>query len=1292
MERIFRAVYKMETGFSTFALRRACLETLNLAMLVVVVRHSPSESTSLDQEIIYYIGIAISVCTLFYYWLLEDCSPFLCLDPIQHFAMGMTMEQYFEKFYDVSSSATFAADVERVLGINTRQELDSVISLMTLRFEARRENVKRMCLASYPMMAMNLVIFITNMTRFCSYNGNNWVLDCSSVLSVVLIGAARSDILTVASDTFMAKFHQTADVYRNNFKTRVTLRTMILKLIVMQRFGFKIPEMHRHGRRKPYSYSTSHYAAKQFVEDVIEDSTNLTVWYEHLLDADDVPMFSDGAVEDRAASADLRLIACLACNWVANEMSVRACPDELSRGETPLSNIILYLASITVQHLSNAAMITGIEMNQAQSRRAVTDEIVKLAILLALQAEFDTADHDDSLPGSLSGLGSASFLLERLSSVLDDWSRTTEHRAKFYKAQLQDGLASPQSTQRSFKSSAARFQILYLSDVDFRDNTSFFEASEVKIRVLELVVRKLGLTEADYDRIQQDLFDKDPHLYTAGGLRTVQLGKARTMDMPSIEAKEALALQMEIENPQSTSARAPESVDVVDCGKCAPANDQNCAPSNNDGCAPSTNQGCSTVDDDRCAPQIKTNSDRQSPFEFLSNSLLSEKRTKVDAAQIAVELQSLQEIKAELLAASGAHRIVAYLRFWAHNSFLIKLLLWINWRETVWALCCSVVYRFAVILLFVPLGIVQAVFLAVDGKLFTSTYWLSLLPRTIRKWSSTQTNSFIVDKFAISLIAGVLCYRFMLCAVHVGEPDTRYNRGGVVAVILAILFSLVYLHVKVTSSSKDSSGQEVFHLLLPASAMALGGFLAVKLSGESLADELYLGLGPAYDLTDKYQALLVPILYGLMHDSLVLFCFLPLTMCRLTLLRICELPCVGGLAARLLGTHNMYGLHRELGYLMLIFILVGAVIWWIAVYHACSYGSVRACRAFYPEGNYFDIRGPPWFCENVPTDHEFYRVWLNYSACVVKSGGNPGAVLFLRQLITFLLTMICITAEFKYPLLSSQTGRAVDEAEKAKQTPSRWLAWVAEAQGKVSAFFSKLYKDVLGPNEFEVFIYTHIFITYAIAVAAFFSRFEVFHAAAVCWGLFFLDKLAIVLLHTHTFRISKESEMYEGAMKLVLKKRHWFPWKSKAGEIAFLHCPRIGPFWLGRQWHAFSLASSNSLSADDTHDQIEFLIQVHAKGSWTHTLSRALFDPKSKLSYHSPIYVHVRGPFGSSFQGYREADVIMLIGGGSGIASSLSVLRELVAFRGNVKKVWFIFATRQFSRYVVLERENTRVY
>jgi hypothetical protein len=288
-------------------------------------------------------------------------------------------------------------------------------------------------------------------------------------------------------------------------------------------------------------------------------------------------------------------------------------------------------------------------------------------------------------------------------------------------------------------------------------------------------------------------------------------------------------------------------------------------------------------------------------------------------------------------------------------------------------------------------------------------------------------------------------------------------------------------------------------------------------------------------------------------------------MSRLCLLKIMELPYIGGFLARLLGIHNMYYYHRTLGYLFLFFILTGAVLWWIVIYHSCSQGSDKACHALYPEGNYFDIRGPPWFCEEPQTEHQFYKVWINYSRCVVQQNGNPGAVLFLREIITFLLFMILITAEFKYPLM--QSSFIIEDSVKSLSDSSNGNVGGGGGRFASMPFFSLLtkcssvwsnatrqlnakvvaiYKDTLGNNEFEVFIYTHLFITYVIAIAAFFSRFEVFHATAVCWGLFALDKLCVMTLHTHTFYVSKrDSELYEGAIKLTLKKRHWFPWKSK---------------------------------------------------------------------------------------------------------------------------------------------------
>ena len=405
--------------------------------------------------------------------------------------------------------------------------------------------------------------------------------------------------------------------------------------------------------------------------------------------------------------------------------------------------------------------------------------------------------------------------------------------------------------------------------------------------------------------------------------------------------------------------------------------------------------------------------------------------------------------------------------------------------------------------------------------------------------------------------------------------------------------------------------------------------------------------------------------------------------------------------------------------------------------------AARACTAFYPEGNYFDVRyaellslmlslilisslsslsslpssssslllllllfssslssssssssssspssrGPPWFCESPSETSRFRNIWLNYSECVVHQNGNGQAVLFLREIVVLLLVIIITTSEFKYPTLlnvppaKDSPPKYYDEGSHNNIIAKVYNDFI-KFKYKLLLFFHKCfvtaYKAVVEPNEFEVFIYTHIIATYILAIAAFFSRFEVFYGAAVCWAWYFLDKLYIIIFCTHRFRFSRDdSELFEGAMKIVLVKRHGLPWKSNAGEICHLQVPKLGRGWLGRQWHPFSLAYSNSNDVKAYNDSIEFLMQVQRKNSWTHGLKQMLFDDMHIMT--KPVTFFVRGPFGSSFDGYRNNEVLMLIGGGSGIASSLSVLRELCAFRGNVKKCWFIFAARNFS-------------
>ena len=86
-------------------------------------------------------------------------------------------------------------------------------------------------------------------------------------------------------------------------------------------------------------------------------------------------------------------------------------------------------------------------------------------------------------------------------------------------------------------------------------------------------------------------------------------------------------------------------------------------------------------------------------------------------------------------------------------------------------------------------------------------------------------------------------------------------------------------------------------------------------------------------------------------------------------------------------------------------------------------------------------------------------------------------------------------------------------------------------------------------------------------------------------------------------------------------------------------------------------------------------LKVHGPGSWTDDLRKGLFRGKESHK----MYVNVRGPFGSSFEGFENYNFLMLIGGGSGIAASLSVMRELVLRPGNVARCWLIYATRTFE-------------
>jgi len=158
---------------------------------------------------------------------------------------------------------------------------------------------------------------------------------------------------------------------------------------------------------------------------------------------------------------------------------------------------------------------------------------------------------------------------------------------------------------------------------------------------------------------------------------------------------------------------------------------------------------------------------------------------------------------------------------------------------------------------------------------------------------------------------------------------------------------------------------------------------------------------------------------------------------------------------------------------------------------------------------------------------------------------------------------------------------------------------------------------------------------------------------------------------------------------LKIKKPRFFNYK--AGQTVFLKIPHLS--WL--EWHPFSIASAPA----DEH--VEFLIDCsHGEKTGTKTWTRKLFamcDAKGAVQELQPIGSHgapkkggesvgnlkayIYGPCGSSFQSFENHKGIMLIGGGSGLPSSLSVLRHVFNCRRGLRKikaekVSFVWSTR----------------
>jgi len=1196
------------------------------------------------------------------------------------------------------------------------------------------------CVASIPMAIMNFAIFVVNMCYFCGASNNTayFIIDVSSIICILMTIGIYRDIFDIVRDTFVDSFVAVCKKVRKNYKRPLSLRDIIKKFIVARRFGFTLPPMNDDPDTVTYFYSVGEYDAvkRQQVEDTVEDSMNLFVWLENKLLSDSKRVAAFDAKHETIGTKDIRTLTVFAVKLIAAELVRRSCPPPTKKNVLdavqPLSYLVLSLASTCVARLGNLIIdVPGADLKVD----AIKEELIKLVMLIVIQNRFDVVQASQK---EFRGAAPVEGFFDNLIQLINDWNKSGD-ALDFLTEQMKAAEAA-QSKEEGNEGRA--FQILYFNDVNFTENTVFITIDSVK-EIMKPFVTHLFADEnactGEFDKIFLSLCREDTHLARACSMNKEQLDvlekeeQAKLAAAKSAEITEAspAAVQNAFENPvvdmfkalhvevtpgnyfgmpvvrnplivsefnpfEEHWGLAAERINKrrLEAGKSLLIVNEAAANEVKPPDSPVPTQTMPTQTSSAPSTPSRKNIAKEVSFSHLSDSIEGD-----------MEMGSITKKKSPVAATSenSGGKMPSpreLFNYWWTNSFWLRIFRWIRWRQsgssvakflydwTVWIVLLPVA--------FIIFGCIYATKLTIaisDGSLFSKKYWatsnetlLALVPLQIRdaitNWNEATFNAIFVNRFGESCVLGFMSWTFFTFTVHTGQPKHDFNKGLIILIYLTIPF---YLHIP----KNWRSLVDWYPSILPFTFIALGGFICLATHDETLDKSTFLGISAVYNLDFALEQFTVPYIYGAMHACLVIFCVLPLTMCRYTLRRIQKIPHYGDLISRLLGVHDMYYAHRILGYMILMTLLTTICIWWFTAYYACAHDDFAACNAFYPKGNYFDIRGSPWFCKketlelgDIARGHKTYfrETFFDYDSCAYEEDGNPGAVVFLRELIVILLFLVMFTAEFKYPLMPSFYDFMETVITKESKDQDDFLS---ASTIKIAKVFKMLFgsardfwKVYIEPQSFEIFIYTHVGATYIIAIAALFARFEVFYIAGLCWVWYALDRIYVILFCTHTFYFSKrDSELYDGAIKLTLKKRHWFPWRSNAGEIIFLCCPKIGSAWMGWQWHAFSLASSNTPNVEETHDRVELLIQIQRKGSWTDTLKNVLF----KSNATKALAFQVRGPFGSSFHGFRENDFIMLIGGGSGAASSLSVLRELVLYRGNVKRVWFIFACRNFS-------------
>jgi len=825
-----------------------------------------SDEMTLPQYFVYSFGWVATISSLFYVCLLEDTYPYQLMAPFLKFSNGLSLDEWWFELQDAYDSQNLAVEMKYKLRVTQAKVLAKLVEAFESRMNHRFRNNANICRQSVWIILVNIALFIVNVSTMCQDSEHSFIKDLISVSCVVLSLALFEDYCDVQKGDYLVLYNKKLSAIKKAVDAMkpLSFKKAVKLIIASNRFVKLAGAGKGHAAlidADSYQYSQAEYEKrkKQCSEDVVEDCTNLFQFYVNLKKQDEAKSRSfSTSNEPLTVCEDPRALAAAFVQLVGEEIVCRTSKPEKPRKQkksdppapeqepardtaNTMSLIVLRVATELVTHLNNEIAEKDFSVVDLFE---VRETLVQLWLVMALQKQFDQRI----------GL-TAPQCVDALMAAAVDWS-TTSQKPLVWTSAYGSALVEERS-----------FQILYATDLVLNDNSATAPTEEFTEQMGSLMsLLHFENTPAAVARLWAELFQRDHHLeYMClfGGIPA-----SVTRD------EKAAASNKVTEVPVTEKER---TYDAVQTNSVAGAGEEL----------------------SKAVMGFKSKADRfitEAPAAFTNATALGKVHpseydyvTGVPDGQSPVDEHEPIHISGKV--SKYCVSVSTFFKLWWHHSLILSVFRSsdkMDWKAVPGRLWAS--FLRAVVSWVISPGLLAVEFVIMCITAVSSFLTVVRDSNSYANWVASDSNplkdvhvlQIMIDRGGESAYMGYMSFLYFRPAQFMGQESTDFTRAGVISVTLVlILMALI---------PTEKNRKEYTKAIFTGTAIIIGAYMALEIRYDNLHDVTFLGKPAKYDFSRLDISLLAPVLYGMMHNCLMMWCFLPLTMCRALLTWIMDIP------------------------------------------------------------------------------------------------------------------------------------------------------------------------------------------------------------------------------------------------------------------------------------------------------------------------------------------------------------------------------------------------------------------